>query len=297
MTDNQATVWHGRGHRGLDDRAGFGIRQTETGGGNYVPWFNAPPGTDQRLGVFYLLTHDTPQAALAEVLKYTHGDRYPDIPGRVTFTSHWHMATAVAALKEIEAGKGRTTPDLVKMFKDLNVKIVHLAEFHGDGHPQDPGPVRLAELKAMFDECRRLSDTDLLFLPGEEANVHFKATRRGESPGHWLYLFPKPVYWTMRRAPGQPFFEDLPDQGRVYHVGNQEDMIRLLKEEHGLAWTAHPRIKASNWAPDAYRDADFFRDPLWLGGAWKAMPADLSSPRLGSRVLDLLDDMANWGAQ
>ena len=25
------------------------------------------------------------------------------------------------------------------------------------------------------------------------------------------------------------------------------------------------------------------------------MPADLSQPRLGSRVLDLLDDMANWG--
>ena len=25
------------------------------------------------------------------------------------------------------------------------------------------------------------------------------------------------------------------------------------------------------------------------------MPADLSSPRLGTRVLDLLDDMANWG--
>ena len=25
------------------------------------------------------------------------------------------------------------------------------------------------------------------------------------------------------------------------------------------------------------------------------MPADLSRPRLGERVLDLLDDMANWG--
>ena len=27
------------------------------------------------------------------------------------------------------------------------------------------------------------------------------------------------------------------------------------------------------------------------------MPADLSSPRLGSRVLDLFDDMANWGGK
>ena len=44
------------------------------------------------------------------------------------------------------------------MFKDMNVDVVHLAEFHGDGHPQDPGPLRLPELEAMFDECRRLSD-------------------------------------------------------------------------------------------------------------------------------------------
>jgi hypothetical protein len=27
------------------------------------------------------------------------------------------------------------------------------------------------------------------------------------------------------------------------------------------------------------------------------MPADLSRPTLGWRVLDLLDDMSNWGAQ
>ena len=56
LTDNQQTVWYGRNHRGLDGRYGFGIRQTERGGGSYVPWFNAPPGTEQRLGMFLLLT-------------------------------------------------------------------------------------------------------------------------------------------------------------------------------------------------------------------------------------------------
>ena len=61
-------------------------------------------------------------------------------------------------MKEIAAGKGRTTPDFVKMFKDMNVNVVHLAEFHGDGHPRDPGPLRLPEMAAMFAECRRLSD-------------------------------------------------------------------------------------------------------------------------------------------
>ena len=48
-------------------------------------------------------------------------------------------------------------------------------------------------------------------------------------------------------------------------------------------WTAHPRIKSSYGFPDKYRDADFFRSDRFLGAAWKAMPADLSQPRLGVR--------------
>src|SRR5262249_13537178 len=86
-----------------------------------------------------------------------------------------------------------------------------------------------------------------------------------------------------------------PKYGTVYRVGNQRDMMELLKREKGLAWTAHPRIKASSWTPDIFRREEFYLADYWLGGAWKAMPADLSRPRLGERGLDLLDDMANWG--
>jgi hypothetical protein len=295
LTDNLRTVWFGRGHRGLDDRFGFGIRQSETGGGSFVPWFNAPPGTEQRLGVFYLLSPRGADDARHEALRYTHGDRFPDLPGHRTFTTHWHMATAVAALAEKEKGGPRSMPDLVKMFKDMGVKIVHLAEFHGDGHPQDPGPVRLREMEAMFDECRRLSDDELLVLPGEEANVYLGLPAPGRHPGHWVYLFPRPVYWTMKRGSGQPFAEQISPYGRVYHAGDRTDMRRLLAEEVGLAWTAHPRIKASSWTPDIFRNEDFYLSERWLGAAWKAMPADLSQDRLGRRALDLLDDMANWG--
>ena len=294
-TDNQRTVWSGRGHRNLDGRAGFGIRQTESGGGNYAPWFNAPPGSSQRLGVFYLLKRGKAEVALAEVLKYTHEDRFPDLPGRVTFTSHWHMAIALAAMREIAAGKGRTTPNLVKMFKDMNVNSVHVAEFHGDGNPRDPGSLRLPEMAAMFAECRRLSDDRLLILPGEEANTDLTDRKPGLHTGHWLYLFPQPVYWTMVRGPNVPFVEETTKFGKVYHVGSRDDLFKMLELEHGLIWTAHARIKASNWTPDAYRNEEFFRGDRWLGAAWKAMPADLSQPRLGTRVLDLMDDMANWG--
>jgi hypothetical protein len=296
LTDNQSVVWFGKGFRGLEARPGIGVRQTETGGGAYVPWSNAPPKTDQGLSVFYLLSRGGAEDALRETLRYTRGDSYPELPGHIAFTSHWHMAMAVAAMNEIASGKPRTIPDSVRMFKEMGVKIVHLAEFHGDGHPQDPGPLRGPELEAMFAECRRLSDENLLLLPGEEANVHLGRSKPGRNPGHWLYLFPKPVYWTMRRAANEPFADEKPGIGTLYHVGDEEEMVRLLEREHGLAWTAHPRIKASNWAPDIYREEPFFRSPLWLGAAWKAMPADLSLPRLGTRSLDLLDDMANWGA-
>ncbi len=297
LTDNQQTAWYGRNHRGLDARYGFGIRQTERGGGSYVPWFNAPPGTTQRLGVFFLLTRGTAQEALKETLRYTNGDRFPHLDGYQTLTSHFHMAITMAALQEKARGSTRSTPDFVGMFKDMGVRMVHLAEFHGDGHPQDPGRVRLAELEAMFDECRRLSDDRLLLMPGEEANVYLGLPQPGRHAGHWLYIFPRPVYWTMQRGGGQPFREEDPRLGPVYHVGSRADMLRLLEVEKGLAWTAHARIKASSWTPDIYRKEDFFLSDHWLGAAWKAMPADLSHDRLGRRVLDLLDDMANWGGR
>ncbi len=296
-TDNLATVWYGKSHRGLDDRFGFGIRQSENGGGNYVPWFNAPPGTEQRLGIFFLPTAHAADWAFRETFRYTHGDQFSDLPGYRKFSTHWHMATAMAAVKEIEKGGPRSTPDLVQMFKKMGVEIVHLAEFHGDGHPQYPGPVRLAEMQAMFDECRRLSDDKLLFLPGEEANIPIGLSDAGRRPGHWVYLFPRPVYFTMKRAAGQPFEESIAPFGRVYHLGDGADFQRLLAAEHGLAWTSHPRIKGSSWTPDSFRHEDFYLSDRWLGAAWKAMPADLSHDRLGRRALDLLDDMANWGQQ
>ncbi|HEX8201746.1 MAG TPA: hypothetical protein VF590_14790, partial [Isosphaeraceae bacterium] len=293
LTDNLGFVWAGKGHRGQEERFGLGVRQAEEGGGPFVPWSNAPPGTDQRLGAFYLLSRGPAEEALKEVLRYTRGDRFARLPGHAAFTSHWHMAIAVAALMARAEGRALAVPDFVRMFKAMGVDIVHLAEFHGDGHPNDPGPLRLQELEAMFEECRRLSDADLLLLPGEEANLPLGIP----NTGHWVYLFPRPVPWIMRRSPGAPFAAPHPRLGTVYRVGGRADLMRLLDAEHGLAWTSHPRIKASSWAPDNYRDEDFFRAASWLGAAWKAMPADLSRPRLGERVLDLFDEMANWGGR
>jgi hypothetical protein len=295
-TNNLQFAWFGAGYA-EDDRAaqdtrfGFGIRNDKAGGGAFVPWFNAPPGSPQRMGVFYLLNRGTPEEVLHETLRFTRGDRFAELPGHVTLTSHWHMAVAASAMERNFQG----TPDFVRMFKDMGVNAVHLGDFHGDGHQFDPGPIRLQELDALFKECRRLSDDKLLLIPGEEVNTYLGLNEPGKHPGHWMSLFPKPIYWVLKREPSQPFVEQHPKYGKVYRVGSREDVGRLLNEERGLAWTAHPRIKASSWTPDIFRHEEFYLNDSWLGAAWKAMPADLSRERLGVRGLDLLDDMANWG--
>lgn len=293
---NLGFAWAGIDYQGPTGKTGFGIRQHKDGGGNYVPWFNAPPGVDHRLGMFVLLSAGSAPDALNHTLKLTNRDRFPELPGHKTFTTHYHMAIAIHAMQERAKGIERTTPpDYVHLFKELGVNMVHLGEFHGDGHPKDPGPLRLPEMQAMFGECKRWSDEKLLIMPGEEGNDFLGLKLQGKHPGHWMCYFPRPVYWTMTRGADQPFVEEIAPYGKVYHVGGRADMIRLLKEEHGLAWSAHPRIKASNWTPDVFREEDFFIADYWLGGAWKAMPGDLSREKLGERVLDLLDDMANWG--
>ena len=113
--------------------------------------------------------------------------------------------------------------------------------------------------------------------------------------GHWLSLFPKPVNWVLNRNNDQPFEQEMEGYGTVYHVGSADDVLALMEKESGLSWTAHARVKSSTGFPDSYRDSEFFKSDTFLGAAWKAMPADYSLDSLGWRVLDLEDDMANWG--
>ena len=282
---NLKFVWYGDKYRDMIDGYGIGIRQDLEGDRRFVPWFNAPPNTGQRLNFFCLLSDGDKADAFASVKRFTNNDSYVKLPGFKTMSSHFHnefIMNVVLANKPIPE-----SPEFVKVFKDIGVDMVHLGEFHYTAHPRGPDPQRLTELKALFEQCARLSDDEFLLIPGEEPNEFFG--------GHWLQIFPKPVYWIMSRKDGVPFVEDKPGYGKVYHVGNKEDMLKLLEEEGGLAWTAHARTKGSVNAPDIYNHEDFFKSDRFMGAAWKAMPADLSEPKLGNRVLDLMDDMNNWG--
>lgn len=283
---NLKFVWHGQNYRNFMDGYGMGIRQDLYGDRRFVPWFNAPPNTAQRLNFFCLLYNGKSDGALKEVKHFTHDDTYPSLPGYKTMASHFHNEFI---MKVVLAGKPiPKVPSFVTVFKKHGVDIVHLGEFHYTAHPRGPSDLRLAELDALFTQCKRLSDEEFLLLPGEEPNEFFG--------GHWLQIFPRPVYWIMSREATAPFVEEHPVFGKLYRIANEEEMLKLLELENGLAWTAHPRTKGSTGYPDAYRDKDFFKSKHFLGAAWKAMPADLSQPKLGNRVLDLMDDMNNWGA-
>lgn len=293
---NLGFTWRGNDYLNHVSGFGIGIRQDPEGDMRWVPWFNAPPQAEHKLGVFWLPSRDAGVKLIERVKAYTHGDRFAEVAGHKTFSSHYHLQHSTELFKARGASKSNDVPaafekpEFIDVFKNAGVQIVHLAEFHNRlGRERRKPKITFELLKTLHEECDRLSDDELLLLPGEEPNVHLG--------GHWISFFPSPVMWALGRPEGTPFVEEHPDFGRIYRVGSADDVLQLMELEGGLMWTAHPRIKASSRFPDRYRHEPFFKSDRYLGGAWKAMPADLSRERLGWRVLDLLDDTANWGAK
>ena len=286
---NLGYVWH---RRDGENAFSMGVRQAESAGGYNPVWieqvyslYNAPPGTEQRMPVYFYLSPDDGDACRESVMAFTHGDRYKPLPGYKTMATHFHTAFTQEL---IDSGNLDTTPPWIPMMRAMGINIAHIFDFHGDGHPHDPGPLRLKELATYFEGCRRHSDADFLILPGEEANVYLG--------GHYNILFPKPVYWTLVRRKDQPLVEDHASYGKVYHTGSAADVFELMKREGALVWTTHPRTKGSTGYPDKIKDTDYFQDDRWLGAAFKALPVDLSQKRLGEvRCFGTLDDMNNWG--
>ena len=279
FTSNIGYLWH-RSWRG---RVSLGIRQIRDTNWQFYPWMNAPPGQTQRMSVFFLLSDGAPDSALHDVLRYTNRDRFRALEGYKTLSTHWHLAYTMQAMEH-----GIDWPPPFKpVLKAMGVDASVIMDFHGDGHPRDLTELRLEELDAYFNALRAQSDEDFLLIPAEEANVHFG--------GHWVLMFPKPVYWFMNRPPGGAFETTHPEYGQVYSTADATELLELVRREGGFMYQTHPRTKGSTGYPDAIMQTDHFRDASYLGAGWKAMPSDMSSPRLGDRVFDLLDDLSNEG--
>jgi hypothetical protein len=277
-TQNLGYLWHSS-YRG---EASIGIRQLPDDNLPFYPWMNAPPQTEQRMSVFYLVSDREPATAIDQTLRYTNRDRFPDLPGYKKLTSHWHFAYTVQAM-----AKGFDwTPPFKPVLKGMGVDAAMIMDFHLDGHPEDLTDIRVKELDAYYRGARAQSDRDFLIIPAEEADVYLG--------GHWAAIFPKPVYWYMGRPAGKQFRGQDSRYGTVYHVGNEQEMLELIRREGGYMYQTHPRTKGSKGFPDKIRESEHFRDQRYLGAGWKAMPTDLSSLHEGVRALNLLDDMNNW---
>jgi hypothetical protein len=248
--------------------------------------YNAPPGTQQRMAVYYYLSPKGDRTTQQAVLAYTHEDVFKPVPGFKVVTGHFHLD-----LNEMLRDRGTLDyqPSWVPAFHALGVNVIYLGDFHDDSDPRDPGPKRFMEQKIYFEGSQRLSDKDFLIIPAEEPNAYLG--------GHWYLMTPKPVYFSHAepRPAGQPFEEEDPVYGHVYHLGSSEDVLKMVNQEKGIFWTAHPRTKSSEGYPETYKDKHFFLSDRFIGASWESLPLDLSEKRLCEvRCFGTGDDMSNW---
>jgi hypothetical protein len=264
-------VWNRRASEARHDTFNFAL-------------YNAPPGTWQRMPVYYYLSPEDGRATQDAVLAFTHDDTYKPLPGYQVLVSHFHFHFNEQLT---DAGTLDLQPSWLQVFRGLGINIAILADFHSDSHPNDPGPLRFKEQKVYFDGCRRFSDRGFLLIPGEEPDANFG--------GHYITFLPRPVYWSHAAGAGQQFQANDPQYGKVYHVSNAAEELDMVKREGGLFWQAHPRTKGSAGYPDAVRDSAHFLSDRFLGGSYQSLPVDQSEKRLcEGRCLALFDDMNNW---
>ena len=123
--------------------------------------------------------------------------------------------------------------------------------------------------------------------PWEEPSAYFG--------GHYNIMFPKNVYWSKVRQPGQPFTENDPVYGKVYHTGSAEDVQQMMDAEGAYWYHAHPRTKGTTGYPDLIFDKPWTKNDRYLGVAFKpGMGMDLSEARMCEwRCFDVTDTMNN----
>ncbi|MCB1124010.1 MAG: hypothetical protein KJT03_20825, partial [Verrucomicrobiae bacterium] len=127
FVENYGYNWAGREYLDMIDGFSFGIRQPPIGDRRYVPWVNAPPGTEQKLGVFLFLSKNSCHQNLDTVQKYTRNDTFKPLPDYKTFTSHYHVEHSLDYMAKQEEQKtedipaGLLNPEFVDFFKRMGV--------------------------------------------------------------------------------------------------------------------------------------------------------------------------------
>jgi len=282
---NLGYVWYRKDATG---RFGIGVDMPEREEDpQYVQNFalyNAPPGTLQRMGVYFYVSSDAGEPTRNAVLAFTHGDMFKPVPGYKTMVNHFHLDFT----GRVRASGSFDTPiqDLAAM-KSLGLNIIGLSDFHFELARTDPGALRFKDQKDYFEASRRASDADFLVTPWEEPSAYFG--------GHYNIMWPKRVYWSKVRQSGQPFEENDPVYGKVYHTGSAEDVQKMMDAEGAYWYHAHPRTKSTAGYPDLIFDKGWVKNDRYLGVAFKpGMGQDNSEQRMCEwRCFDAVDTMNN----
>jgi hypothetical protein len=280
---NLGYVWY---RKDAEGKFGIGVgmpeREEEPRYVQNFALYNAPPGTVQKMGVYFYASPEAGEPARQAVLAFTHGDAFKPIPGYKTFVNHFHLD--FTGRQRLSGSFDTAFQDLAAM-KSLGLNVIGLSDFHFELHGNDSGALRLADQKDYFEASRRASDTDFLVVPWEEPSAFFG--------GHYNMMWPKDVYWTKVRKEGQPFVEEVPGYGKVYHTGSAADVQAMMDAEGAYWYHAHPRTKNTAGYPDLIFDKPYAKNDRYLGVAFKpGMGQDNSEARMCDyRCFDAIDTM------
>jgi hypothetical protein len=280
---NLGYVWY---RKDAEGRFGIGVgfpeREEEPRYVQNFALYNAPPGTVQKMGVYFYASPDAGEPARQAALAFTHGDSFKPLPGYKTFVNHFHLD--FTGRQRLSGSLDTAFQDLAAM-KSLGLNIIGLSDFHFELHANDSGMLRLKDQKDYFEASRLASDRDFLVVPWEEPSAFFG--------GHYNIMWPKDVYWTKVRKEGQPFVEELPEYGKVYHTGSAADVQAMMDAEGAYWYHAHPRTKNTAGYPDLIFDKPYAKNDRYLGVAFKpGMGQDNSEARMCDyRCFDAIDTM------
>lgn len=256
---------------------------------------SARPGTMQRMPVYLYVSTQPAKATVESALAYTRQDRFKPLAGYEVMATHFHGG--LVRRLHLSGGLDNVLPDFEAM-KAAGVTVFAPID-GGTLGMVVPGstvqPDRLQSLADYYEVARLHSDKNFLIMPNEEI---FGGPPTSEFGGHHDLLISHPVFWTQTRAAGQPFVEENPKYGKLYHVGSSADLIEMAHREDLILFMPHPRSKGSTGYPDAAKDTATFRDEAYRGVGFRwGMGLDGSEQRLCEyRCMPLFDDMNNWVA-
>jgi hypothetical protein len=219
--------------------------------------YNAPPGTEQRMGTYFYLSPDNAAATRAAVLAFTRNDTFAPIPGYKTMVNHFHLQFT-DRLRE-SGSLDTQTPDLAAM-KALGLNIIGLSDFHADN----------CDSAIRVQGASRISATTSKPAAAHPTSISSSRHGRSQAPGSAATTissipvqssFPKsatPASRSPSRIPPSASLPPRQHRRRAAHAGGRG---RLLV--HGPP--AHEELRGY---PDAYQDT-FARSDRFLGIAFK----------------------------